>query len=100
MLRLMANRDSYLEHLSSVPLFSACSRRELQKIAKSSDEVHVESGHVLVDQGATGRECFIVLEGSASVKRSNRKVATLGVGDCVGELSTESRDTVAQLVAD
>lgn len=83
----MANRDSYLDHLAAVPLFSACSRRDLQKIAKASDELRVESGRVLVEQGATGRECYIVLDGTAAVKRSNRKVASLGVGDCVGEMS-------------
>lgn len=83
----MANRDSYLDHLAAVPLFSACTRKDLQKIAKASDEVQIEEGDVLVEQGATGRECYVVLEGTAAVKRANRKVATLGVGECVGELS-------------
>ncbi len=87
MLRPMAQRDAYLEHLSSVPLFSACSRRELQKIAKASEEMHFEEGKELVQQGATGREAFIILNGTAGVKRSNRKIATLGPGECFGELS-------------
>jgi CRP-like cAMP-binding protein len=83
----MAHRDEYLDHLASVSLFSACSKRELQKIAKASDELTVPAGKVLVEQGDTGRECFILISGSAAVKRGNRKVAALGPGDCVGELS-------------
>jgi CRP-like cAMP-binding protein len=83
----MARSDSYLDHLASVPLFSACSRRELSKIAKAGDELTVEAGHRLTTQGEAGRECYVVVEGTATVKRGNRKVATLGPGDCVGELA-------------
>jgi CRP/FNR family transcriptional regulator, cyclic AMP receptor protein len=83
----MASKDAYLDHLASVSLFSACSKRELQKIAKASDELTVPAGRVLVEQGDTGRECYILIKGSAAVKRGTRKVATLGAGDCVGELS-------------
>jgi hypothetical protein len=35
----MVGRDTYLEHLASVPLFAACSRKDLQRIARASDEV-------------------------------------------------------------
>ena len=83
----MAHKDAYLDHLASVPLFSACSKRELQKIAKASDEVTVPAGKVLVEQGDTGREASSSSTGNAAVKRGNRKVATLGPGDCVGELA-------------
>jgi CRP/FNR family transcriptional regulator, cyclic AMP receptor protein len=83
----MAQRDAYLDHLASVPLFAACSKRELQKIAKASDELGVAAGRVLVSQGETGRECYVIVSGSATVKRANRKVAMLGPGECVGELA-------------
>ena len=83
----MARKDEYLDHLASVSLFSACSKRELQKIAKASDELTIPAGKVLVEQGDTGRECYVLVSGKAGVKRGTRKVATLGPGDCVGELS-------------
>ena len=83
----MASRDSYLDHLAKVPLFAACSRKELQTIAKASDEVTVPSEKVLVEQGTAGRECFVIVEGTASVRRNGRKVATLGPGNYFGELS-------------
>lgn len=85
-------RDSHLDKLGEVPLFSACSRKDLQKIAKASDEVEVKAGRVLVDQGKTGHEFFLILDGTATVRANNRKVASLGTGDYFGELSLLSRE--------
>ena len=83
----MAGRDAYLDHLASVPLFASCSRKELQAIARASDELTLPAGKVLAEQGEVGRECFVILEGTASVKRNGRKVATLGPGSYTGELA-------------
>ncbi len=83
----MASKKSYLEHLAKVPLFSSCSTRDLQKIARAGDEVVMPAGSVIVDQGQTGREAFVILEGTALVKRNNKKVAQLGSGAVLGELS-------------
>lgn len=95
----MGGRDAYLDHLASVPLFVACSRKDLQKIARASDEVSVPAGKVLVEQGKVGRECFVVVEGSATVKRNGRKVATFGPGDYFGELSLLDRGPRTATVA-
>ena len=84
-------RQSHTEHLSKVPLFSALSSRDLQKVARASDEVSIPAGKVLMEQGQTGREAFVILEGEAAVKRNNRKVATLGPGACFGELALLDR---------
>ncbi|MDQ6698452.1 MAG: cyclic nucleotide-binding domain-containing protein [Actinomycetota bacterium] len=83
----MATRDKHLDHLASVPLFSACTRKDLQRIAKASNEITVDAGRVLTDQGDAGREAFVIIEGEAAVKRNRRKIATLGPGDAIGELS-------------
>jgi CRP-like cAMP-binding protein len=83
----MASKKSYLESLRNVPLFSSCSTKDLEKIAKSADEVTVAPGALIVDQGQTGREAFVIVKGSAIVKRNGKKVATLGPGAVVGELS-------------
>lgn len=83
----MASKKSYLEHLSNVPLFSSCSTRDLQKIARAGDEVVMPAGSLIVDQGQTGREAFVILTGTALVKRNGKKVTSLGPGSVVGELS-------------
>ena len=83
----MPSRKQHLETLRNVKLFSSCSKKELEKVAKASDEITMTAGTLIVDQGQTGREAFIILDGEVSVKRNGRKVATLGSGDVVGELS-------------
>jgi CRP-like cAMP-binding protein len=83
----MASKKDYLEHLRSVPLFSACTTKDLQKIAKAGTEISEPAGYVIVSQGQTGREAFVLMSGQATVKRNNKKVATLGPGAVIGELS-------------
>jgi CRP-like cAMP-binding protein len=80
-------RQSHLDHLASVPLFSACSKKELQAVSRVTDEVAVPAGKTLCAQGTIGREAFIILEGTAEVRRNKKKVASLGTGACVGELA-------------
>jgi CRP-like cAMP-binding protein len=80
-------RDQRLAALAAVPMFASCTKRELQRLARAGDEMEFPAGRRLVDQGATGREAFFILEGTATVRRGNRKVATLGPGDWFGELA-------------
>lgn len=87
----MASRNEHLDHLAEVPLFSACTRKDLEKIARASDEVEVKAGRVLVEQGRPGHEFFLILDGEATVRRDNRKVASLGRGQYFGELSLLDR---------
>lgn len=83
----MAKRDTKLEHLASVSIFSGFSKKELEKVAKAGDEIMMTAGSTIIDQGQTGREAFVILDGQVTIKRNNRKIATLGPGDVVGELS-------------
>lgn len=83
----MASKKFQLESLKNVPLFNACSKKELETVAKAADEITMTKGSLIVDQGQTGREAFVILSGEVTIKRSGRKVATLGAGDVVGELS-------------
>jgi CRP/FNR family transcriptional regulator, cyclic AMP receptor protein len=83
----MASKQTKLEHLAGVSLFNGCSKKELDKIARAGDEITMTPGTVIVDQGQTGREAFVVLKGEVVVKRGGRKMANLGPGSVVGELS-------------
>ncbi|MBA2387625.1 MAG: cyclic nucleotide-binding domain-containing protein [Acidimicrobiia bacterium] len=83
----MPTRKQHLEHLRNVPLFAGLSKKELEKLARASDEVKMTAGSLVVDQGQTGREAFVLLDGTVTVKRNGRKVTTLGPGDVLGEMS-------------
>jgi CRP-like cAMP-binding protein len=81
------SRQSHLDHLAGVSLFAACSKKELQAVSRATDEVVLAAGRTLCEQGATGREAFVIVEGSADVLINGTKVATVGPGACVGELA-------------
>jgi len=70
-------------------------------IGKASDEVKVPAGKEIVTEGTTGHEFFLILDGTASVKRKGRKVNTLNKGDYFGELALLSKAARnATIVAD
>ncbi len=84
-------KDTKLEHLSQVRLFSACNKRELSMIGRASDEIQVPAGKVLVEEGQPGFEFYLILDGEAVVKRNGKRVATLGPGSSFGELALLTR---------
>ena len=45
------------------------------------------AGKVLVTEGETGHEFFVILDGMARVSRQGRRVNTLGPGAAFGELA-------------
>ena len=83
----MARKDTKLDQLGRIWLFSACSKKDLTTIGRAADEVTVPAGRVLTEEGKPGHEFYLILLGQASVKRGRRKVATLGPGRYFGELS-------------
>lgn len=80
-------RDGYLQHLASVPVFSNCSKKQLQEIGKVADELILPVGKILASQGEVGFEMFILIDGTAAVTRDGKPVATVTAGDVVGELA-------------
>lgn len=85
MSRRIAKKE--IDMLADVPLFSACSQRELREIAKLGTPVEIQEGRVLTTQGTVGREFFLVLEGKAECVVNGRRVAVFGHGDYFGELA-------------
>jgi CRP/FNR family transcriptional regulator, cyclic AMP receptor protein len=82
------SKDAKVELLRGVPLFSACSKRELSRIASLADQVEVQKGAVLTREGDSGREFFVVVDGRARVLVGDRgRVAALGPGASFGEMS-------------
>jgi CRP/FNR family cyclic AMP-dependent transcriptional regulator len=84
-------RRTALPDLAGVPLFSACSRKGLQLLAKRTERVHVPAGKVLVREGAAGAEFFVIVDGTATVSRHGRTVATLEPGAFFGDLALLDR---------
>jgi CRP/FNR family cyclic AMP-dependent transcriptional regulator len=81
------HKNAKVELLKGVPLFARCSKRELAEIATIADEIDLPEGKQLTKEGGRGREFFVLLEGTADVRRKKRKVKTLGPGDFLGEIA-------------
>ena len=80
-----------MEAISRVPLFARCSRRDLAAIASIADEIDLPAGKELTREGERGREFFVLLDGTADVRRRGRKLNTLGPGDFFGEIAVVAR---------
>ena len=83
----MSRHASVSDHFAAVPMFAACTKKELQAVARLSTEREVPAGKELTREGQPGREFVIVLEGTAVATRRGRKLATLGPGDYFGEIA-------------
>ena len=81
------SRDPKVERLSQVQLFSACSKRELARIAALTTEIEIPEGKVLMRLGNPGRECFVIEEGTAKATIPGRKSRMMGPGECFGEMA-------------
>jgi CRP/FNR family transcriptional regulator, cyclic AMP receptor protein len=80
-------RNAKVDLISNVPLFSQCSKSELAQIASVADEIDLNEGKQLMREGATGREFFVLLEGTAEVTLEGETINTLGPGDFFGEIA-------------
>ena len=96
--------------LSEVALFSACTDRELDRLARHAELVDFTAGDVLMTEGETGHEFFAIVDGEVGVTSGGETVAKLGPGAYVGELAlldpgprtatvTALRDTQAVLLS-
>ncbi len=75
------------DHLLRIPLFSGCSTLDLDRLARATDEVTLGTGTALTRQGDIGREAFVLLNGTAEVRRDDEVIAALEPGAVIGELA-------------
>jgi CRP/FNR family transcriptional regulator, cyclic AMP receptor protein len=80
-------QDPKVAAMAKVPLFSRCSKSELAQIARLADEIDLPAGKLLATEGTRGREFFVLLEGTADVRRDTRLLPQLGPGDYFGEIA-------------
>jgi CRP/FNR family cyclic AMP-dependent transcriptional regulator len=73
--------------IKGVPLFSTCSKGEIALIARLADEIDFPAGKDLMREGETGREFFIILSGTAEVRKGETVITSIGPGGFCGELA-------------
>jgi CRP/FNR family transcriptional regulator, cyclic AMP receptor protein len=80
-------REEKIRYLERVPIFEACSMRQLRAVADISKVVEVPERTVLTGQGESGDEFFIIIDGAALVTISKHKRRRLRPGEFFGEMS-------------
>ena len=83
----MLGHNSKIDLIKRVPLFSSASKAELTEIASIADEIDLPAGKAVIEEGDTGREFFVLVEGTADVTRGGKRVASIGPGDFFGEIA-------------
>ena len=68
-------------------MFSMCTKKELQVIARLSTEREVPAGKELTTEGTPGQEFLIILDGTAVATRNGKTVHRFGPGDYLGEIA-------------
>jgi CRP/FNR family cyclic AMP-dependent transcriptional regulator len=106
----MAAKNDRQHLLSEVALFSACTDRELDRLARHAELVDFTAGDVLMTEGESGHEFFVIVDGEVGVTSGGETLAKLGPGAYVGETAlldpgprtatvTALRDTQAVLLS-
>jgi CRP/FNR family cyclic AMP-dependent transcriptional regulator len=97
----VSRRTDLVTGLAEVPLFSACSKRDLGIVARHTEVLAVGRGAALTEEGTTGDAFFVILDGTATVLRRGRRISTLGPGSWFGELAVlDPAPRDASIVAD
>ena len=81
------SRDTKVDALKRAPLFEGLSRKQLIELARVTEDVDFNAGHVLCREGDRGREFFVIMEGEAEVTTNGKHLATLGSGEFFGEIA-------------
>jgi CRP-like cAMP-binding protein len=74
------------KRVRTIPLFASLSKKHVSHVARCADEVDVDEGKHLVNEGAFAYEFFAIEEGTAEVRHGEECVANLGPGDIFGEV--------------
>lgn len=83
----MAKQTPRASILSSIPMFSGLSKKELASIQRMMSKIPIDAGSEFIKQGTVGREAFIIVSGNASVWKDDKLVASVGPGSVIGEMA-------------
>ena len=79
------------EALGRSPLFEGLARGQLERLAKSVEELDVRPGTVLCREDRLAGEFFVIVDGEAEVTKGGEHVRRLDTGDFFGEVAMIER---------
>ena len=81
------SRRELADLLAEVGMFSRCSNRERRTVARHMETASLPADATLIEEGEEGDALFVIIEGTASVRRGSDEVATVGPGAVFGEMA-------------
>jgi CRP/FNR family transcriptional regulator, cyclic AMP receptor protein len=84
---MATHTDDKLELLKRVPLLAGLGRKEVEEVGRLAEEIDVPAGRVLMREGQTGQEFFVIVSGSVLIERGGHALRSLGPGDFLGEIA-------------
>jgi len=81
------HKHAYHDHLKVVPLFADLDEDELDVVARCATQLDYPPGKVLMTEGGSAHEMFVVVEGEVEVTRGGEHIADLGPGSFAGEMA-------------
>ena len=79
-------------NITDYALFEGLGKKEVAQIESISTPISVPAGREITTEGTRGRECFVVLDGTVGVDQDGERIAEIGAGGVVGEISLLDRD--------
>jgi CRP-like cAMP-binding protein len=73
--------------LDGIPLFAGLTLDQRASVASACEELEVEPGATLVNEGDFGFAAFAITSGTADVLQDSQVLRTLGPGDVFGEIA-------------
>ena len=78
--------------LRDIEMFRHLSKTELERVAGWLQAYSVPAGDLLVREGASAHEFFLIEDGEAAVLQDGERIAMLGPGDFFGEIGLLETD--------
>jgi serine/threonine-protein kinase len=76
-----------LELVHNVPFFHNFSREQLGELVNDSTLIKVHKGKTIVAEGDIDDAFFVILSGKALIRKGDTDIATIGAGECFGEMA-------------
>jgi hypothetical protein len=83
--------EEYLAQLAAVPLFSGCSRRELEFVSQWAERTVQPAGTTLLRVGQNRREFFVLLAGEVILDYVSGVAELARAGDYFGHVALMAR---------
>ena len=79
--------EGFIEFLRNIPFFQNFTKSQIEELLPTARIFDAPEGKEIINEGDTDTCFYIILSGKCKVQRDNREIASLGSGECFGEMA-------------